>query len=420
MDYERRILDDELDELFTQLSAILLDGPKAVGKTTTALQRAQTIRRMDRATERAILEADPRVIAQDAAPVLIDEWQRVPEVWNTVRDLVDEDNTAGRFILTGSAPMSSTHSGAARIASIRLRPLTLDERGRGEKTVSFQSLLNEDKPPISGRSNLTLADYVDEIMAGGFPGLRHLNGRALIKQLDSYLDRIVTHDMPEAGFRVNRPAAVRAWMAAYAAATATTASWETLRDAASAGYDAKPSKESVANYTDLLMQLRILDPIEAWIPSANHFSRLGSAPKHHLADPALAVRLLKRTRHHLLRGEDGPLVIARDGTLLGALFESLVALSVRSFAQAAGAETFHLRERGGRHEVDFIVEHEGRVIALEVKLKGDIESKDVRHLLWLREQLGDRLVESAVITTGPEAYRRSDGIAVIPLGSLGP
>ena len=418
MTYQRRIVDDELDELFVQLSAILLDGPKAVGKTTTALQRCQIIRRLDRAAERAVIEADPRVIANDPQPILIDEWQRVPEIWDTVRGLIDEDKTAGRYLLTGSAPLTGTHSGAARIAGVRLRPLALSERGRGTPTVSFRGLLSGKRPNIAGRTGLILTDYVDEIVAGGFPGMRHLTGRALNKQFDSYLDRIVTHDMPEAGFRVSRPAAVRAWMAAYAAASATTASWETLRDAASAGYDAKPSREAVTNYTNLLTQLRILDPIEAWLPTANHFNRLGSAPKHHLADPALAVRLLKRTRHHLLRGDDGPLVVTRDGTLLGALFESLVALSVRGFAQAAGAETFHLRDKNGRHEVDFIVEYEGRVLGLEAKLKGDIKDQDVRHLTWLQNQMGDRIIDAAVITTGPEAYRRSDGIAVIPLGAL--
>ncbi len=417
--YRRRILDDELDVLFTQLSAILLDGPKGVGKTSTALQRCTTVRRLDRAPERAVVAADPRIIDQDSPPVLIDEWQRVPEVWDTVRDLVDEDHTAGRFLLTGLAPTTGTHSGAARIASVRVRPLSLVERGVTSPTVSLQALLSGTQSLISGRSALVLADYVDEIMAGGFPGMRHLTGRALTTQLDGYLERIVTHDMPEAGYRVNRPAAVRAWLTAYAAATATTASWESLRDAASAGYDSKPSKEASSNYTNLLMQLRILDPLEAWVPTANHFNRLASSPKHHLVDPALAVRLLKRTRQHLLSGDDGPPTIPRDGTLLGALFESLVVLSVRTFAQAAGAETFHLRDRNGRHEVDLIVEHEGKVLALEAKLKGNVETKDLRHLIWLREALGDRLLDTAVITTGPEAYRRSDGIAVIPLSLLG-
>jgi predicted AAA+ superfamily ATPase len=209
-------------------------------------------------------------------------------------------------------------------------------------------------------------------------------------------------------------------MTAYAAATATTTSWEKIRDAATAGYESKPAKETSANYTELLTSLRILDPIAAWIPSFNHLRRIGSAPKHHLTDPALAVRLLKRTKEHLLTGNDGPINIARDGTLLGALFESLVAMSLRVFAQACGAEVFHLREHGGTHEVDFIIENGDGIIGVEVKLASSVDDRDARHLTWLKEQVGDRLLDKIIITTGPEAFRRADGTAVVPLALLGP
>ena len=359
------------------------------------------------------------VIADDEPPLLIDEWQLVPEVWNTVRDLVDQELVPGRFILTGSAPVKETHSGAARMTNVRVRPLTLPERGICSPTVSMRKILAGQSPKLTGRSSLTLADYVDEIISGGFPGMRHLVGRAHTAQMNGYLERIVDHDLAETGFTVRRPAAVRAWMAAYAAATGSTASWEKIRDAATAGYDAKPAKETTAAYVELLTALRIIDPIEAWIPSSNHFSRLGSAPKHYLADPALAARLFKRTKDHLLKGDEGPVRIPSDGTLLGGMFESLAALSVRTFAQAAGAEVFHLREHGGAHEVDFIVENQTGVLGIEVKLAGAVDDKDVRHLAWLRERIGNRLVDSMIITTGPQAYRRPDGVAVVPLALLG-
>ena len=418
--YVRRLVDDQLDELFAQLPAILLDGPKGVGKTATALERARTVRRLDVVAERGVVEAEPAVVGFGAPPVLIDEWQRAPAVWDAVRRLVDVDPSGGRFLMTGSPPVRGTHSGAGRITTVRMRPLSLLERGVTGSSVSLRELLAGRRPRVGGRSPLALPDYVDEILAGGFPGMRHLSGRALNGQLDSYLERIVDHDLAEAGFTVRRPAAVRAWMRAYAAATATTASWEKIRDAATSGAANKPAKTTTLQYTELLMSLRILDPLEAWLPTRNHLARLTSAPKHHLADPALAARLLNRTRQDLLTGDEGPLVIPRDGTLLGALFESLAALSVRTFAQAGEAQTGHLRTEGGRHEIDFIVEGRGRVVALEVKLGGAVDDRDVRHLLWLREQLGDDLSDAAVLTTGPEAYRRPDGIAVVPLALLGP
>jgi predicted AAA+ superfamily ATPase len=213
---------------------------------------------------------------------------------------------------------------------------------------------------------------------------------------------------------------VLAWLRAYAAATATTATWESIRSAATGGTTNKPSKHTTQAYTELLKELRILDPLEAWVPSHNHLARVGAAPKHHLADPALAIRLLSRTRNHLLTGQNGPIPVPDDGALLGNLFESLVALSLRTYAQTHGADIYHLRVDGGWHEIDFIIEYEGKVLAVEVKLADAIDSHDAKHLKWLADVLGDDLLGSVIISTGPEAYRRKDGIAVIPFALLGP
>jgi predicted AAA+ superfamily ATPase len=417
--YIRRIIDHQLDELFPHLPAILLDGPKGVGKTATAERRCATVRRLDDPLVAEVVRADPRIVGTDPAPVLIDEWHRIHEVWDAVRRHVDADSTGGRFLLTGSAPVRGTHSGAGRIVSLRMRPLCLTERLSEPPSVSVAELLAGRHPAIAGRSDLELGDYVDEIMGSGFPAMRRLSGAALAAVLDSYLDRIVDHDLPEAGFSVRRPATLRAWLRSYAAATSTSTSWERIRDAATPGEGTKPAKTTTTHYTELLDQLRVLDPIEAWSPSLNHLNRLAAAPKHHLADPALAVRLLRRTRAHLLNGDPGDLV-PNDGTLLGNLFESLTALTVRTAAQAANASVFHLRTRNGDHEVDFIVEGDEGVVAFEAKLTGAVGDRDVRHLTWLRSQLGDQLRDAVVVTTGQEAYRRADGIAVVPLALLGP
>jgi len=147
---------------------------------------------------------------------------------------------------------------------------------------------------------------------------------------------------------------------------------------------------------------------------------VAARPKHHLADPALAARLLGQTRGNLLAGGTGPISMPRPGSLLGSFFESLVMLCVRTYAQAAGARVYHLRANDGRQEVDIIVERDNSVLAIEVKLGASIDDHDVRHLMWLRDKLGTDLVDAAVITTGTHAYRRRDGIAVVPLAHLGP
>jgi predicted AAA+ superfamily ATPase len=418
--YAERFVDLELDALLPELPAMLLDGPKAVGKTATAQRRCVTVRRLDDRAAADVVRADPSVIAHDSPPTLIDEWQRVPEVWDAVRRLVDDRPVGGRFLLTGSAPLTGTHSGAGRIISVRMRPMCLAERLASQTTVSIAALLVAgDRPDIGGTSSLTLTDYVEEIMASGFPGVRALSERARVVALDGYLERIVDHDLAEAGFTVRRPAAVRAWLRACAAATATTASWERLRDSATAGVDSKPAKTTTIQYTELLTQLRVLDPLEAWSPGHNHLRRLAAAPKHHIADPALAVRLLQRSRTHLLRGDVRGVDVPNNGSLLGNLFESLASLTVRGGAQAAGAHVGHLRTRNGDHEVDFIVEGSEGVVAFEVKLGASVDDHDVRHLAWLRRQLGAELLDTVVINTGPTAYRRADGIAVVPLALLG-
>jgi uncharacterized protein len=421
--YRRRILDDELDALLSELSAIALEGAKAVGKTATASERAATIHQLDDPRQRPLAEADPDRLLADPAPVLIDEWQFVPVVWDRVRRAVDADSSPGRFLLTGSSSPHErgTHSGAGRIVELRLRPLSLAERLDASPSVSLANLLSGARPRITGRSDLTLDSYTDEILRSGFPGFRDLSERGVRAQLDAYLRRIVDRDFPELGHSVRNPALLRSWMTAYAAATATSASFEKIRAAATSGEEEKPAKTTVQAYRDALERLFVLDEVPAWQPSRNVISQLAFPPKHHLADPALAARLLRANRERLLRGESRGPSVPRDGTLLGALFESLVTLSVRVYAEASEASVGHLRTKGGRHEIDLIVERDdGKVVAMEVKLGAIPHDAETKHLAWLADELGDDLLDAVVITTGPDAYRRQDGIAVVPAALLGP
>ncbi|MBA3735643.1 MAG: ATP-binding protein [Actinobacteria bacterium] len=421
--YQHRVVDDELDELTPSLPALALEGPKGVGKTATASRRAVTIHRLDDPAQRSVALADPSRLVKGPPPVLIDEWQHVPESWDLVRRAVDDGAPPGRFFLTGSASPAdlSTHSGAGRIVTVRMRPLALTERGIGSQTVSLRSLLSGGRSPVAGQTDLKLEAYVDEILASGFPGLRGLSGRALRAQLDSYLGRIVERDFEELGHSVRNPAALRRWMTAYAAASSTTASYETIRDAATSGQGEKPAKTATMPYRDVLERLWIVDAVPAWLPTRNRISRLSAPPKHQLADPALAARLLGVDAKALLDATPVGPPIPRDGTLLGALFESVVTLDLRVYAQAAEATVKHLRTHGGEHEIDLIVERaDGRVVAVEVKLARNVDDSDVRHLTWLANQIGGDLLDAIIITTGDEAYRRRDGIAVIPAALLGP
>jgi predicted AAA+ superfamily ATPase len=406
--YRPRVVDEELDALLDGLPAIAVEGAKGVGKTATASRRAATVVALDDPDRYAVARANPGRLLRQPTPVLFDEWQRLPRLWDLVRRAVDHGAPPASFLLTGSAspPGLGTHSGAGRIVRLRMRPLALAERDLGiTPTVSLARLLRGRRTSIKGESGMAIEEYTTEVVTSGLPGLRGLGWRPVRAQLDGYVARIVDRDFPELGHNVRNPAALRRWMTAYAAASSTTASFETIRDASTAGDADKPAKTTVAPYRDVLERLWILDPVPAWQPLRHDLRRLAFPPKHQMADPALAARLI---------GADGD-------ALLSALFESLVTLSVRVYAQAADAQVFHLRTKGGEHEVDLIVARaDGRVVAIEVKLAAAVEDSDVKHLLWLRDAIGDDLLDMVIVTTGVEAYRRRDGVAVVPAALLGP
>jgi len=423
-DYSLRVLDAVLDTYQPLLPAIELYGAKAVGKTETARRRAASTLRLDLTANRERLGADPALLRSLPGPLLVDEWPRVPESWDLVRRAVDDGAPPGRFLLTGSATVPkgvSVHSGAGRIIRMRMRPMTLAERGVGHPTVSVKEVLTG-QDSVGGHTDVRLADYTHEIVASGFPGIRTEPDMIRRMLLDSYLDDLVQREFPEQGYPVRKPAVLRAWLAAYAAATASTASYSAILDASTPGETDKPAKTTTMAYRDALSQLWMLDLLEPWRPTGTRLQSLGQAPKHFLADPALACRLLNVSEHQLLQGDQGSReTTLGDATLLGALFEHLSVLCVRVYAQASDASVFHMRTHRGEHEVDMILQTEdGKILPVEVKLSQSVTDKDVRHILWLKKNLGESYLPGVVITTGEYAYRRTDGIAVVPLALLGP
>lgn len=424
MSYTRRLVDDLLDEFFPHMTAVALEGAKGVGKTATALERVRAAYDLDDPRQRQIIASSPHLIDDGPFPLLIDEWQLHPPVWDAVRRSVDRDRAGGRFLLAGSAdvgPGVRVHSGAGRIDTFLMRPLSLAERGVTEPTISLGALLSGQGQSVSGRTQFRLSHYVDEIYRSGFPGIRDLPERVVAQRLRAYMQRIVEKELPESGKRVRRPQAVMAWLRAYAAATASNASYEAILDAATAGEANKPAQETVQHYRELLHRMFVVDPLEPWHPTMTPLKTLTQQRKHHLVDPALAAVSVGIGRQGLLRGESTAFTSQHE-TWLGSLFESLVVQSVRTYAQNAHADTWQLRTKNGRQEIDIIVEDwERNVVAIEVKLSGGASDSDVKHLNWLERQLGEhRHVEKVIVNTGQQAYRRHDGVAVVPFALLGP
>ncbi|WP_243106863.1 ATP-binding protein [Actinomyces lilanjuaniae] len=282
-----RLVDRRLGALLGGLAAISIEGARGVGKTWTARQHGRTFVAIDDPDEREQLaRLGARFVEGLEPPVVLDEWQRLPEVWDRVRRAVDSDLTPGRFILTGlaSPATSPVHTGAGRILTLRMRPLSLAERTLDEPTVSLTALLvGEGRAAVEGRTAVGLERYVEEILRSGFPGIRDLPRAAREAQLDAYIEQTVRHDLAEESLRPARAtrrtrAARRArtlldWLRAYAAAVSTPTTYDSLSRNTSRVLGSVPAQSTTRQYRDLLEAMWILDPVPGWTPGQGGLAR---------------------------------------------------------------------------------------------------------------------------------------------------
>ena len=417
-----RYLDNWLKKYQPALPATMIDGAKAVGKTQSARLFAQTELKLDQYTVRENLESNYGRLWDDTPPILLDEWQYLPEVWDRVRRMVDDHVAPGTFILAGSVQSKdlTLHSGAGRIVRVRMRPLSLAERIQSPPPITLKACLDGTVADrINYESSFSFKDYMHQITRSGFPELYQLDDEIRTLRLESYLENICSRNFKSQGLVIRQPGKMRSWMRAYAAATATTMSYTKILDAASAGEDDKLGKDSTAAYREALRSLWLIDDVECWYEGEDFFSRLKQSPKHYLADPALEAHLLNITAHDLIAGIQDDASSAQYGSIAGRLFESLCALSLQTYASSHNARIGYLRNQNGTREIDFIITKGQSIVAIEVKLSPVITDHDVRHLNWLEEKVGKRVKEKIVLTTGEKAYRRKDRVLVIPAALFG-
>ena len=408
--YTPRILDNVLKLRMRHHPAILIVGPRAAGKTTTAERFARTTIRLDRPGEAAALGADPDAAIRDLEePVLIDEWQMVPEVLAAVKRTVDRDPRPGRFLITGSVRGevdSPRWPGTGRLLRVPMYGLTVSEvRGSIPEVPLLDRLSEGDLRALSlsQKEPLDLRDYAEIVLRGGFPepALR-LPDSERGPWLDSYLELLLSRDVEELSAHPD-PDLLRRYFEAYAANTAGVVDQRTLNEAAGI---AKATGES---YEHLLRRLLVAEAVPAlW---SNRLKRLTKAPKRYVIDPSLALAALRMDVKGLMR----------DGDLLGRMLDTLVVAQLRS--ELPRCETrprlFHLRSEQRRHEADIIVEYGGgRVIALEIKATSAPSREDARHLAWLREKLGNRFLGGAVLHTGPRTFELEERIVAAPIAAV--
>lgn len=266
--YLPRYLDATLEDLLTHFRAVAIDGPKAVGKTETMLRHVDRTLRVDDVDTRRLIEAQGTAMWRDTARVGIDEWQYYPPLWDSVRREVD-DKAPTQFILTGSAspsPDYDTHSGSGRIISNRMRPLSLAERAGTTPTISLVDIF-DGTARIEGSCDLTIEDYARQICASGFPDINPLPERHRRVALASYAQRIIDRDIADMGATVRSPASLRAWLGAYAAATATTSTYDTIMAAATPAQGDKPARATFERYRELLDKIWVSTPCRRGRPA---------------------------------------------------------------------------------------------------------------------------------------------------------
>jgi hypothetical protein len=415
VEYLPRIVDSEIQELLASAGAVVIDGPKACGKTETARRHVASEILLD--TDPAAAEAvaiDPALLLEGGSPRLLDEWQIYPMLWNHVRREVDERGAPGQFVLTGSAtPVDdhTRHSGAGRFASVRMRPMTLSELGRSSNAISLAALL-DGGDSRSPDTKTALEDIVAEVVRGGWPGLRDLTPDGASKLNATYLDRIARTDIVSIdGIRRN-PAQVKAVIESVARNVATQATLASIAADAS-GHGVAVTDDTVARYLEALERLMVVEDLLAWNTHLRSRHRLRTRPTRHFVDPSLAVAALGATSSTL----------KKDLKTLGLLFESLVVRDLRVYAQALGGSVFHYRDESDL-EVDAIVDVGSAWGAFEVKLgvgQIDAAADSLRRFAARVDTSvrGEPAVLAVVVGAG-YGFVRADGVHVVPIGALGP
>ncbi len=421
MTYLPRVVDAVLQARLAAVGAVVIEGPKACGKTETARQKAASEVRLDvDEAARTAAELDPALVLAGTAPRLIDEWQTVPKIWNYVRHAVDERGLPGQFILTGSAvpPDEQTrHSGAGRFSRLRMRPMSLFESGHSSGAISLRALL-DGKPTKAADTGQGVPGLVDRVCVGGWPAFQHLSVDAALEAVSDYLDEIRRVDVSSVDGVKRDPVRMRKVLRALARNVATEAAITKI--AADTGAD-EPDDEgplargTIYDHINALERLLIVEDQPSWATHLRSRSTLRTTPTRHFVDPSLAVAALAASPQKLLN----------DLNLFGFLFESLVVRDLRIYGQASGAEVLHYRDNTGL-EVDAILDaRDGRWAAFEVKLGGEDKIEEASaSLLTFANRIDNKKsgapARLGVIVGTGYGYVRKDGIAVIPISALAP
>lgn len=420
--YRNRIADEVLQKKLEAKGAVLIEGPKGCGKTTTAEMRASSIiyindpKRIKQ--NLALAEIDPEALLEGDNPRLIDEWQLAPKLWDAVRFSVDHRRNFGLYILTGSAVPADTseihHTGTGRFSWMKMRPMSLFESGESTGEVSLSALFDNPQCAVRGKSSLSLNEIAFLICRGGWPPAIDVSESIALRQSADYVDAVIEEDVSRVDGVKKNPSLVRRLMKSLARNQGSQVTIETLIDDIRVNETMESSRNTISSYIAALKKIFVIEDMEAWNPNLRSKTALRTSDTRYFIDPSIATASLRL----------GPGDLVADLETMGFMFETLAARDLRVYADALDADVYHYRDKTGL-ECDAVIHcRNGKYGLIEVKLGGEENiEKGAVSLKVLRERIDcDRMNAPSFLmvltAVGNMAYRRPDGVLVVPVGTL--
>lgn len=420
--YKSRIADILLEDKLDAMGAVLIEGPKACGKTTTAEQKAKSILYMDDPDNLQqnlqLAETNVKRLLQGDNPRLIDEWQITPQIWDAVRFEINQRKSDGLFMLTGSSvpPDDSKihHSGAGRFAWLTMRPMTLWESGESSGNVSLGKLFSH-PDEIDGVSSLSMDDIAFAICRGGWPrALNKKTQKAALRQVTEYFEAITRSDISRVDGVERDEYRAKRLMRSYARLQGTMAGIPTIVEDLKTNEPESMSDETVASYIKALKKIFVIEDMKAWNPNLRSKTAIRTSDTRYFVDPSIAIAALGL----------GPNDLLNDLETMGLFFETLCVRDLRVYAEANDGEVFHYRDKNGL-ECDAVVHlRNGSYGLVEIKLGGDTRIEEgAANLIGLEKKIDTTKMKTpsfkmVLTAVGQYAYRRTDGVLVVPIGSL--
>ena len=420
--YVSRLVEKEIEKKLRTSGAVVVAGPKFCGKTTTCMRYQKSFVKLNTRQSIALAKLDPKSVLVGENPRLIDEWQTVPDIWNCVKDNLDEEYQFGKFILTGSStPAEKTdihHSGAGRITPIKMRPMSLWESGDSNGKVSLLDLFNGGKEFVTDyNDNFNINDVAFLICRGGWPISVLAEKDFAIDVTKNYYNGLFSfEDSDNERFRNKKPEVLRMILRSYARHISTEAAISTIIDDVKQNNERSMDAKTFAEYMEALQDLYIIDDLQAWNPNIRSKTSIRTTPTRHFVDTSIACRAL----------QIGPDDLTNDLESFGLFFEDFAVRDLSIYANSLDGEVRHYRDNAGL-ECDALIHLEdGRWGAVEIKLGGDkLVEEGAKSLKTLRDKIVEKSDEKApsfllVLTAVGGAYRREDGVYVVPINLLKP